>query len=125
MGRRGAGAAILIVEDDAEVRDALTEILRAEGFTVLAADEGRKALELTQIWRPAVILLDLAMEGMDGRAFLEAKRARPTIAEIPVIVMTGSRAAGVQSDVLMVKPLAVGDVMHAVRRLAGHRPGRP
>ncbi|HET9596432.1 MAG TPA: response regulator [Anaeromyxobacteraceae bacterium] len=117
-----AADTVLVVDDDADVREMLTESLRAEGFAVISADEGRKALELAESLRPAVILLDLTMEGMDGRAFLEARRSRAAVARTPVIVITGAPDRTIQSDLQLPKPLALEEVVSAVRRLA--RPDR-
>jgi CheY-like chemotaxis protein len=49
---------ILVVEDDDASREGVVEILKGEGLDVLASDEGRKALELMEAWRPALVLLD-------------------------------------------------------------------
>jgi CheY-like chemotaxis protein len=113
-----AAETVLVVDDDADVREVLTESLRAEGYAVVSADEGRKALELAETLRPAVILLDLRMEGMDGRAFLEARRSRAALARTPVIVITGAPDRTIESELQLPKPLALAEVVSAVRRLA-------
>jgi DNA-binding NtrC family response regulator len=77
---------ILIVDDDHKIRSVLSEILEAKGFSSIQASGGKQALELVQKAAPDVILLDLKMPGMDGRATLEElKKIAP---DIPVIIIT-------------------------------------
>ena len=63
-------------------------MLVREGCDVDLADNGRAALERIDQARPAIILLDLMMPGMDGFAFLEALRGRPGHDSIPIVVLT-------------------------------------
>jgi CheY-like chemotaxis protein len=81
---------VLLIEDDAETRDAMRALLVAAGHRVIASDEGRKALELAAATRPAVVVLDLVTEGMDGWEFLERRASEPALSDVPVIVVTGS-----------------------------------
>jgi CheY-like chemotaxis protein len=81
---------VLLIEDDAETRDAMRALLIAAGHRVIASDEGRKALELAAVTRPAVVVLDLVTEGMDGWEFLERRAEEPALEGVPVIVVTGS-----------------------------------
>lgn len=86
---------VLIVEDDATLRDGLAEVLELEGFGVSRAEHGRASLSLLDAGlRPDVIVLDLVMPVMDGLRFLKAIRCGAH-ARIPVIVMT---AVGDQVD---------------------------
>jgi CheY-like chemotaxis protein len=81
--------ALLIVEDDHDIRDAISEFLSESGFDVKSAENGARALELLRAgYRPALILLDLMMPVMDGFAFREEQRKDPEIAGIPVVVMS-------------------------------------
>jgi CheY-like chemotaxis protein len=119
---RGSGAQrpVLVVEDDAETREALVSLLRNAGFTVVASDEGRKALELAEALLPSVVVLDLTMAGMDGREFLARRRDLPAVGAIPVLVVTGGRARDVSAEAVLTKPFDVGELVSTVRRLAGH-----
>jgi DNA-binding response OmpR family regulator len=108
---------ILVVEDDADTRDLLTDALRGDGFDVIASDEGRKAIELATVLRPSVVLLDLAMAGMDGRTFLDRRRAVPALARTPVVVITGSDVTGIPADAILRKPLEMREVLATVKRL--------
>jgi len=90
---------ILIVDDDSDVRRSLSDFLEDEGYAVAAASNGRAALDLMRGGgvRPAVILLDLMMPGMDGWDFRQAQLKDPTLASVPVVVVT---AAGFSPDTI-------------------------
>jgi CheY-like chemotaxis protein len=83
---------VLIVEDDAAIREELTAILEQEGYEIVTASDGRSAIERLH-WglRPAVILLDLRMNVMTGWEFRAEQRKDAAVADIPVIAMTTGR----------------------------------
>ncbi len=110
------GAKILVVEDDTDTRDAIAQALGREGLEVLATDEGRKALELMEAWRPALVLLDLHMAGMDGRAFRAEQKRRGRLSRIPVVLMTGDPEPAVDADVVLTKPFSTADLLAVVAR---------
>ncbi len=110
------GSKILLVEDDAAQRDSVAAVLTREGLEVLAADEGRKALELMETLRPEVVLLDLQMAGMDGREFRTQQKRRGRLARIPVVVMTGHPDPSVDADTVLAKPFTAEDLLSAVAR---------
>jgi CheY-like chemotaxis protein len=109
--------AILIVDDDTDLRDALAEVFAAAGYAVTTAANGREALACLDEHRPDVILLDMMMPVMDGREFLKRKRARPAVADIPVIVASASTSDEVPGATAMFdKPC---DVEKLLRTVAG------
>jgi len=82
---------VLIVEDDEPLREALSDALRDEGFSVAAASDGLEALELLHVPanpNPSVILLDLTMPRMNGWQFRAAQRTDDRISGIPVVVLS-------------------------------------
>jgi threonine synthase len=80
---------IAIVEDTTEARRLIRRILQSQGsFTILEASNGREGLELIQRELPDLVILDLMMPEMDGFTVIEALRANPETATIPVIVAT-------------------------------------
>jgi len=84
---------ILVIEDDDQVRDAIRALLESEGYSVLAASNGKDALErLNRIHPPALILLDLLMPIMSGQEFLAEliKEDAITFSKIPIVVITGA-----------------------------------
>ncbi len=113
------GTKILLVEDDADAREAVAEVLIDEGLEVLAVDEGRKALELMEAWRPALVLLDLHMVGMDGRQFRDRQRRRGgRLARIPVVIMTGDPASAPEGELVLAKPFTMEELLATVARFA-------
>ncbi len=80
----------LVVDDEAVLREALADMLHAEGFRVSRAEDGVAALEQIAAARPDIVLLDLMMPRLDGFAVLEWLRshADPTIRELPVVLLT-------------------------------------
>lgn len=86
---------VLVVEDDHAIREAIAFLLRAEGYKVETAHDGRDALKkLESGIIPCLILLDLAMPNMDGPAFIEIQRRNTSWADIPVIVLSGDGRVG-------------------------------
>jgi len=81
---------VIIVEDDAPLRDLLAKFLIFEGFNVRAAEHGIEALRWMEQARPAAVVLDLGLPWMDGLGVLSAMRVDPKNAKVPVIVITGS-----------------------------------
>jgi DNA-binding response OmpR family regulator len=85
-----AAKKILIVEDDAYIRDAYSEILKGEGYDVITADNGKLGLDMTVAQKPNLILLDLMLPIMDGKQMLHAVRQLPDFKTLPVIVLTNA-----------------------------------
>jgi CheY-like chemotaxis protein/anti-sigma regulatory factor (Ser/Thr protein kinase) len=88
-----AGAAsgvgtVLVIDDEAAVRDLMRRFLTREGFGVVTASGGEEGVRLARELRPDAITLDVMMPGMDGWAVLSALKADPNVADIPVIMLT-------------------------------------
>jgi two-component system, chemotaxis family, chemotaxis protein CheY len=115
----------LIVEDSSTMRVLLAAALnRIEGFVVVEATDGQDALAKLAETKADVILTDLDMPVMDGFTFIEKLRARPELAQIPIIVLTTegelaeqdrARALAVASYVT--KPIRPDDVTNAVKQV--------
>src|SRR5688572_11129586 len=88
-------ATILVVHDEATMRNGLTRLLRHEGYDVLGAGNGREALDVLDAGgagtaaAPDLILLDLMMPELDGLGLLEILHADPRWKELPVVVLNG------------------------------------
>jgi CheY-like chemotaxis protein len=83
------GATILLVEDDAGIRETLKDVLEDQGYEVVTADNGQAGLErLREIGKPSLILLDLMMPVMNGEEFLSAVRENQDLASIPVVAVS-------------------------------------
>jgi two-component system cell cycle response regulator DivK len=79
---------LLLAEDDEFSRDMLVRRLERQGFEMLSAADGRETLLAARQHRPDLILLDLDMPVMDGRAAMRALRSDPKTFRIPIIVLT-------------------------------------
>jgi CheY-like chemotaxis protein len=87
---------ILVVEDNADLRDTLQMLLQEDGFLVTMAANGRTALDHLQAGaRPSLILLDLMMPEMNGWQFLEHTRKDASLASIPIVIMTAHKSTEV------------------------------
>jgi signal transduction histidine kinase/CheY-like chemotaxis protein len=114
---------VFIVDDDDDVREALAELLEVRGFPVATASNGSEALERLRNMRaaPAVILLDLMMPVMDGYDFLTEHQLDPSLADIPVVVITadlGVDPRQLREDVpVLTKPVQIPQLMGTLQRL--------
>jgi CheY-like chemotaxis protein len=113
---------ILVVDDDYDIREVIADVLTHGGYRVSAASNGKVALEETRANRPDLIVLDLMMPVMNGWQFMEARRADPGIAGIPVVVITAFRNAHVEGAAeLIQKPFDFETLLTAAARLCGGR----
>jgi CheY-like chemotaxis protein len=120
----GDAGAILVIEDDAGIRETLSDFLQSEGFRVDLAREGAEGLERIAACRPDLVLVDLLMPGMNGRQFLARLRAEAATRSLPVVLMTGSRPAGdtaAAADAVLQKPFELDDLLATVRRFRPRR----
>jgi CheY-like chemotaxis protein len=111
---------VLVVDDDPDILEALSEILEAEGFDIRRARNGKEALERLEPERPHLILLDLMMPVMDGWEFSQRMREIPHAAKIPVIVLSadrnvGSKARDIGAVGHLPKPFELNDLLEMVR----------
>jgi CheY-like chemotaxis protein len=110
---------VLIVEDDADLREMMAQLLSLEGFHTAAVANGREALEyLHHGDAPDLILLDLMMPVMDGWEFRRHQQADPALADVPVIVLSAldqSRTADVSAHAFLKKPLDFDRLLELVR----------
>jgi len=88
-----AGAKVLVVDDEADIRELCRVNLEFSGYEVLEAGDGEAALEVCRTNRPDLVFLDLMMPKIDGWGVLEALRTDPLTNEIPVILLTARGAA--------------------------------
>jgi CheY-like chemotaxis protein len=120
--------AVLLVEDDRDVRASTTESLEDEGFAVVGAETVDEGLErLRQGMSPAVILLDLMMPVRNGWDFRREQLADPALRHIPVVIITAS-GIGVESirrDMgeveLVAKPYSSQSLVQAIGRALASR----
>ena len=83
-----SGPLVLVIDDDATVRDLVFRSLTKEGFQVVAAVGGEQGLELARKFKPAVITLDVMMPGMDGIELCRVVRERADTQNTPVLILS-------------------------------------
>jgi CheY-like chemotaxis protein len=116
-------ATVLIVDDDAYIRQLLCELAEELGHTVLSASDGTSALELAQTHRPQLILSDVMMPGLDGYGLVHALHTDPALAHTTVFLMsaafTGERKAqDGQVTGFIAKPFDLLQIEQLLRSLA-------
>ncbi len=113
---------LLIIEDEAGIRMTLSLMLKAEGFEVTAAENGRVGIEAARAKNPDLILCDLSMPEMSGFEVLEELRRDPAIAAIPFVFLTahadsGNRRRGMDlgADDYLTKPFTRDELLKVVK----------
>lgn len=109
---------VMVVDDDDGIRDALAMVISEEGCDVVCASNGEEALTRLRASErlPCLILLDLMMPVMDGRAFREAQLQDPVLAEVPVVVLTaaGYKTAVKGAQICLAKPIRLETLLNVV-----------
>lgn len=112
---------VMVVDDDDAIREALEDVLGDEGYHVISASDGVRALECLQgEHRPNAILLDLWMPVMNGWKFLEALTTDPRFSQIPLVVLTAARnqrARDLRVAEVLTKPVQLQQVLGVLKRL--------
>jgi DNA-binding response OmpR family regulator len=113
---------VLVVDDDAGMRDVLETALAAEGVEVYTSMDGKDAVQKTLAFKPGLILLDVNMPNLNGLTFCKAIRAGSETRNIPVIIISGLTAAGrveqclaAGADDFLGKPFRVEDLLMRMR----------
>jgi two-component system, cell cycle response regulator DivK len=115
---------VLVVDDYQDAREMYAECLDASGFAVAQAESGDEAVAKALALQPALIVMDLALPGMDGWTATRAIKTDPRTARIPVVALTGharsdastaAREAG--CDAFLTKPCLPDAIVELVRRL--------
>lgn len=110
---------ILLVEDDADLREAVGELLRDEGYEVLEAEHGKAALEQLEKMhgQPCLVLLDMMMPIMSGPELLRVLHESHRLASLPIVVLSaGSKASDAPEARKFIRKPADPKVLIAVVR---------
>ena len=117
---------VLLIEDEANIAEAIRFILSRDGCEVQVRSDGHAGLAAVATFAPDVVVLDLMLPGMSGLEILTALRADPATLSLPVLMLTAkgqgrdreaAERAGVSA--FMTKPFANADIRAAVRDLLG------
>lgn len=111
-------ARVLVVDDDADVRESIEDVLRDTGYETYAAENGREALKiLDTIQPPCLLLLDLMMPDLNGWEVLNELRAQKRLNEYPVVVMSAVKPELMPQGVPWLrKPFELDVLLAAVKR---------
>ena len=115
-------AGVLLIDDDPDIRDSLSDLLTDEGYPVATACNGLEGLKkLKTDCTPCVILLDLMMPVMDGWQFRARQLSEPELAQLPVIILSAvteirRHAAEMKAADFLVKPFTLDRILSAVQR---------
>lgn len=114
---------ILIVDDNEKNLKLIRDILQFKGYATLEAVEGETAVQLALTHKPALILMDVQLPGMDGRAAMKQIKAAPDTANIPIIALTALAMRGTRENLLadgfddyISKPIEIKEVLDLVQK---------
>lgn len=114
-------ATILVIDDEPAIVDILRSILEEEGYKVITASNGRQGLELISASRPDVVVCDIMMPLMDGRALCRAIEKDPYPQDIPVVLMSAVQDLLRKTDckfaAYIQKPFDLDTVLNTVARV--------
>ena len=117
-------APILVVDDDAKIVRLVRTYLERDGFTVVTAADGPAALEAIEAHRPALVVLDLMLPELDGRAVIRAVRRDEEAARTPILVLSArsstiDRIAGLEdgADDYLPKPFSPAELVLRVKSI--------
>jgi len=114
-----AGEVILVVEPDADLRDAIVDALRDRGYSAVPAVSVSDALGMLDVLAPSLVLFDVGPQSGDATIFLDARARRRDLAGVPVIASSVAPPSGDPSlwDAYLAKPYALVTLIEAIERL--------
>ena len=116
----GMEGAILVVDDQEDVRDILREVLEQDGYVVYVAAGGREAIAtLARMPSPRLVLLDLRMTEVSGLDVIDAMRGQPPLCRIPIVLLTAAeRSISIEGVRTLWKPIRIDPLLTIVREIA-------
>jgi CheY-like chemotaxis protein len=115
-----AAKKILIIEDDADTKEALRDILESRGYEVYTASDGADGLELLRRLkpRPCLVVLDLMMPNFNGWDFLDVQRNDPNLCTLPVAVCSAyvESAKAIRPSAVIPKPIQLPLLLKTVEK---------
>jgi two-component system, cell cycle response regulator DivK len=124
-----AGELILVVEDNEKNRRLVRDVLTVKGYRLLETETGEEGVRLARDERPALVLMDIQLPGIDGIEALRRLRADPATASIPVVAVTASAMTTDRQKILaagfdgyQAKPISVRPFLELVREVLDRPP---
>lgn len=115
---------ILVIENEAVVRENILELLEAEGFEAIGANNGRDGLLMAQRHRPQLMLCDVLMPNYSGYDVLEAVRSNLQLAHTPLVLMSAKaapadveRGLNAGADCYLTKPFSLQELLDVIGRV--------
>lgn len=115
---------VVVIEDEAAIRDIVEYNLQREGFTVSTAGDGKSGLALVRERKPALVVLDLMLPELDGVEVCRALRADASVSDVPVIMLTAKDdesdvvlGLGVGADDYVTKPFSPKELVARVKAI--------
>ena len=125
-GDRMMTGRVLLIEDEANIAEAIRFILTRDGWDVTIHADGATALDRLRALRPDALVLDVMLPGLSGYEILDALRADSMLADLPVLILTArgqererEMAAARGATLFMTKPFANADILASLRQLVG------
>lgn len=123
MTSQGCARRVMVVDDDSDIRDAIREVLQDGNYHPVLAADGASALDELRAAepKPCVILLDVMMPVLDGKAFRSQQRDDPQLSSIPIVVLSAhadavAAAAEMKAEGFLRKPVDLNDLLHTVEQ---------
>ncbi len=124
-----ANKLILIVEDDANSRKLVRDVLQVKGYRTIESETAEEGIRLAKEQQPALILMDIQLPGISGIDALQVLRADPDTKAIPVIAVTASVMTAQQENVLEAgfdgferKPISIATLLKKIQNLVEREP---
>jgi len=108
---------VLVVDDDADIRETLVEVFLDEGYQVDAAVDGAQAMVFLRAGPPCVVILDLLMPNMSGTEVYGLMQSDAALCRIPVVISTSDPTRAPSGSTVMGKPVDLERMVDLVRRL--------
>jgi len=111
---------VMVVDDDRDIREAISDSLECAGFDVVQARDGAEAFDLARALPPSLIILDLMMPRMNGWEFRTRQASDPQLRGVPVIVISAmaNMLDAPMPASFLAKPFDLDRLLHTVDRLA-------
>lgn len=121
---------ILIVDDEPNLVLALELLMKREGYEIRAAEDGEKAVEIAEEFRPDLILLDIMMPRMDGYEVCQRLRAMPALRDVAIVMLTAKgrevereKGLALGADLYITKPFSTREVVRKVKEILAAKSG--